>query len=101
MRRTGNVKREPKFGDAVRRVFDIMEPDADELAVLQYIDALDNFYRQPRSVGSIASIIADGYDIGVSTHNIAEAVYAYVTRGEPNPFEAEADALHHRLESEE
>ena len=42
--------------------------------------------------GPVASIIADGYDVGATTNTIGQAVCRYISAGEPNPFEAELDA---------
>lgn len=41
----------------------------------------------------IGAIIADGYDVGAATTAIADAVWAYVEEGEPNPFKEEADII--------
>lgn len=48
----------------------------------------------------IADIIADGYDIGESTFNIADAVADWIICGTPNPFEDEANAIARATEEE-
>ena len=68
---------------------------AQKLAPRRYLSPPPQSQEMDRRVadwGPVASIIGDGYDLGLTTGDIAIAVCKFVRSGEPNPFEEEADA---------